>query len=220
MNGTACTYPSLEFADDALASHDGVRLDFLQSHGQVLHLDLEGLLDGLDLDDALLLLVEDLHGVLELVLHSLVSLVAHSQLLGHLLVVTSQGSQLLLDLRFRRGEVHVDGGQLVDAANSFLVCLLDGSLRTEGLVTHTAHMYLAVSQTNTSINSRYIEYGRTRTRFDTHRFVVAAYFLELGRQRLEASLTDAQLVQGHLQLALDLVVVSLKLLKIMRVRLR
>lgn len=47
----------------------------------------------------------------------------------------------------------------------------------------------------------------------THGFVIAADFLELGRQRLETTLTDAQLVQGHLQLALHLVVMSLQFLK-------
>lgn len=71
------TYPSLELADDAFASHDSVGLDLLQSDGQVLDLDLQRLLDGLDLDDTLLLLVQLLHGVLELNLHSLVPLVGY-----------------------------------------------------------------------------------------------------------------------------------------------
>lgn len=85
------SYPSLKFANDTFAAHDSVGLNFLQSDGQVLHLDLEGLLDRLDLDDTFLFLVQDLHSVLEFVLHSLVSLVAHSQFLSDLFVVTSQG---------------------------------------------------------------------------------------------------------------------------------
>lgn len=83
------SYPGLEFADDALATHNSVGLDFFQSHGQVLHFDLQGLLDSFDLDDTLLFLVDDLDSVLELGLHSLVSLVADSQFLGDLLVISS-----------------------------------------------------------------------------------------------------------------------------------
>lgn len=47
----------------------------------------------------------------------------------------------------------------------------------------------------------------------THGFVIAADFLELGRQRQETTLTDAQLVEGHLQLTLHLVVMGLQFLK-------
>jgi hypothetical protein len=56
----------LQLADDALAADDGVGLDLLEAYRQVLHLDLERLLDGLDLHHALLLLVQDLDGVLQL----------------------------------------------------------------------------------------------------------------------------------------------------------
>lgn len=91
------SYPGLELADDAFAAYDCIGLDLLQSHGQVLHLNLQRLLDSFNLDNTLLFLVQDLDGVLELGLHSLVSLVADSQLLGDLIVISSQGRQFLLD---------------------------------------------------------------------------------------------------------------------------
>lgn len=70
-------YPSLELADGALAADQGVGLDLLEADGQILDLDFQRLLDGLDFDNALLLVVEDLHGVLELGLGALVALVGH-----------------------------------------------------------------------------------------------------------------------------------------------
>lgn len=47
---------------------------------------------------------------------------------------------------------------------------------------------------------------------DSYGFVVAANFLELGSQRLETALADSQLIEGHLQLALNFVVVGLEFL--------
>jgi len=95
------SHPGLQFADNALASNDGVSFYFFQSHGQILHLDLQRFLDCLDLDNALLFLMHDLNGVLEFVLHSLVSLITNSQLFGDFLVISSQGGQFLLDFSLR-----------------------------------------------------------------------------------------------------------------------
>lgn len=58
-----------------------------------------------------------------------------------------------------------------------------------------------------------VKFAQQSGNTDTHGFIIAANLLELGRQRLETALTDAQLVQGHLQLALHLVVVGLQFLK-------
>lgn len=69
------THPGFQFADDALAPNDGVCLDLLQTDRQVLHLNFQRLLDGLNLDDALLFFMKDLNSVLQLHLHLLVSLI-------------------------------------------------------------------------------------------------------------------------------------------------
>lgn len=92
------THPGLKLADDALSADDGVGFDLLEANGQVLDFDFEGLLDGFDFDDALLLFVEDLYGVLELGLDALVPFVADAEFLGNFLVVASQGGQFLFDL--------------------------------------------------------------------------------------------------------------------------
>lgn len=137
------THPSFEFTDDALATDDGVGLHFLQSHRQVLHFNFKRLLDGLDLDNTFLFLVQNFDGVLQFILYSLVSLIAHSQLLGHFFVVSGQSSQFLLEFCFRWSKIHADGGQLVDATNRLLVLLFDASLCTEGLWKYCYLCYLS-----------------------------------------------------------------------------
>lgn len=74
---TACVliYPGFQFADDPLSSDDGVGLDFLQPDGQVLDFDFQALLNSLQLDDALLFLVDQLSRVFEVDLDFLVSLI-------------------------------------------------------------------------------------------------------------------------------------------------
>jgi len=74
-----------------------------------LDFDFQGLLDGLQLNDALLLLMHLLDDVLELHRHLLVALVADAQLLGHLLVVGGHHRELLLQLGLDGDEVDVDG---------------------------------------------------------------------------------------------------------------
>lgn len=122
-----------QLADDTLASDDGVGLNLFEADGQVLDFDFQGLLDGVDLDDAFLFLVEGLHGVLQIGLDALVTLVRHAEFRGDRVVVAGQNGQLLFDLDLGGGNVHVDGGQLVDAANRFLELYFGGSLSTKGL---------------------------------------------------------------------------------------
>lgn len=69
-------------------------------------------------------------------LDALVSLVSNAQLLGDLIVVGSDGSELLLDLSLVAGQVDVDHGQLIDAGDSLLVRLFDGALSAKGLNTN------------------------------------------------------------------------------------
>ena len=89
------SYSGFELADDALATDDSISLDLFETYGDVLHLDLEGLLDSFDLNDTFLFFVKDLNGMLELILNSLISLVANSQLFGDFLIVASKCSQFL-----------------------------------------------------------------------------------------------------------------------------
>lgn len=69
-------------------------------------------------------------------LDALVSLVSNAQLLGDLVVVGSDGGELLLDLSLVAGQVDVDHGQLIDAGDSLLVRLFDGALSAKGLKTN------------------------------------------------------------------------------------
>lgn len=66
-------------------------------------------------------------------LDALEPLVSHSQLLGDLVVVSSHGAELLLQLGTAAGQVHVDDRQLVDACRGLLNGLLQGALGAEGL---------------------------------------------------------------------------------------
>lgn len=68
-------------------------------------------------------------------LDALESFVTHAQLLGDLVVVSSDGAQLLLDLGLAGGQVHVDDCQLIDAGLRLLEGKLDDALSAEGLET-------------------------------------------------------------------------------------
>ena len=69
------TYPGFEFADDALASNDGVRFNLFEANWKVLDFDFQGLLDSFDFNDTLLFFVEVLNRVLKLNLDSLVAFI-------------------------------------------------------------------------------------------------------------------------------------------------
>ena len=60
------THPGLELRHHPPGAGESVGLDVLDADVEVLHFDLEGLLNGLDLDVAFGLLVKQLHGTLEL----------------------------------------------------------------------------------------------------------------------------------------------------------
>lgn len=69
-------------------------------------------------------------------LDALVSLVSNAQLLGDLVVVSGDGSELLLDLGLAARQVDVDDGELIDAGDRLLVRLLGGALSAKGLNTN------------------------------------------------------------------------------------
>lgn len=60
------TYPGLEFGYHPLGAGQGIGFDVLDANGEVLDFDLEGLLDGLDLDITLLFFVQEFDGPLQL----------------------------------------------------------------------------------------------------------------------------------------------------------
>lgn len=66
-------------------------------------------------------------------LGALVSLISDAKLLGDLVVVSSDSTQLLLDLGLATGQVDVNHGKLVDARLSLLVRQLDGAFHAKGL---------------------------------------------------------------------------------------
>lgn len=66
-------------------------------------------------------------------LDALVSLVGNSQLLGDLVVISRDCSQLLLNLSFAARQVHVDDCQLIDAGLRFFVSLFYGAFTTKSL---------------------------------------------------------------------------------------
>lgn len=66
-------------------------------------------------------------------LDTLVTFVRNPQLLGDLVVVSHDARQFLFDLGLRRRQIHVDGGQFVDAGAGFLVQLFSVFLATESL---------------------------------------------------------------------------------------
>lgn len=66
-------------------------------------------------------------------LDALVTLIGDAQFLSDLIVISSDSGQLLFDLALNRSEINVDGGQFVDARDTFLILLFDGSLTTQGL---------------------------------------------------------------------------------------
>lgn len=66
-------------------------------------------------------------------LDALVSLVSNAQLLGDLVIVSSDGGEFLLNLSLVAGQVDVDDGQLIDAGHRLLIRLLDGALGAKGL---------------------------------------------------------------------------------------
>lgn len=74
--------------------------------------------------------MKNLDGMLELVLHSLVSFIADSQLLGDFFIISGQSGQFLLDFSPWWSDIYVDGGQFVDAADWFFILLLNGPFRT------------------------------------------------------------------------------------------
>lgn len=66
-------------------------------------------------------------------LDALVTLIGDAQFLSDLIVISSDSGQLLFDLALNRSEINVDGGQFVDARDTLLILLFDGSLTTQGL---------------------------------------------------------------------------------------
>lgn len=58
------TDASLQLADDALATNNGVGFNFFQANGQILDFNFKRLLDSFDLDDAFLFFVKNFNGVL------------------------------------------------------------------------------------------------------------------------------------------------------------
>lgn len=143
-----------QLADDAFASDDGVSLNLFQTDGQILDLDFQGLLDSLDLNNAFLFFVEGFHGVLQVGLNALVAFVGYAEFLCDLVVVASQNGEFLFDLDLGGGNVDVDGSQLVDAADRFLILNFGGSLSTKGLQRNHVITQYSTSSTHRNLQIR------------------------------------------------------------------
>lgn len=176
-----------------------------------LDFDFQRLLDGLQLDNALLLLMHLLDNMLQLDGHLLVTLVADAQLLGHLLVVGSDHRQLLLQLRLQRHQVDIGSGQLIDAAAGLLVLQLHGALGTVGAVQMRAHLLQLTIQTGqTTLGNAVLIEGSLQLAL--HILVVGLQFGQLQRLLLDHLLQiDVGLV-GHIQRHLQLGDLDLQLL--------
>lgn len=173
-----------------------------------LDFDFQRLLDGLQLDNALLLLMHLLDDMLQLHLDLLVALVADAQLLGHLLVVGGHNAQFLLQLGLDGHKVDVGGAQFVDASAGLLVLQLDGALGTVGAVQVGADLLqLSVESGQTALGNAVLVQSGLQLALDI--LVVGLQFGQLERLLLDHLLEiDVGLVghiQGHLQLGdLDL----------------
>lgn len=176
-----------------------------------LDFDFQRLLDGLQLDDALLLLMHLLDDLLQIDLDLLVTLVADAQLLGHLLVVGSDNRQFLFQLGLERHQVHVDSAQLVDACGCLLVLELHGALGTIGAIQMGAHLLqLTIEAGQTTLGNAILIESGLQLALDI--FVVGLQFSQLQRLLLDHLLqVDVGLV-GHIQRHLQLGDLDLQLL--------
>lgn len=142
-------------------------------------------------------------------LNALVSFVSYAQLLGDLVVVSGNHSQLLLNLGLAAGQIDVDDCELVNTGLRLFEGLFNSALGAEGLEEIYNIYYISILESsNDNINFNFSV---------ANLFVIATNFFNLASERLNSALSDTILIKGYLQLSLDLIVVTLDLSELKKI---